>query len=275
MTGHESRTENDQIIELFPVGKSPPKRSLNSFHALTEIRLAAAQPDCSVCVSAEVFANARTLTYFRRMLSMSQDFRAYLKFSIERAPPLVRNTAAEGSNVWRGGIGKLAKANAAVLLAGLGKEKPKKLVSVIRFLWPEIRNALACGHTLKEVHARLGQGGVEIKYRVLAAYVGRFRREDRSSDHIAAPHTGFEQTSLTSTVPISKPIGETVISQVPSRRLLNCRAAARYLGLNAQTLRRITDCGELPARMLSKRRAYVLEDLDAFVDALPRFVKRR
>jgi excisionase family DNA binding protein len=56
---------------------------------------------------------------------------------------------------------------------------------------------------------------------------------------------------------------------VPNQRLFGTKAAARYLGLHEQTLRKLTDLGELPARKMGARRVYTLEDLDRYIDSLP------
>ncbi len=59
--------------------------------------------------------------------------------------------------------------------------------------------------------------------------------------------------------------------QVPNQRLFGTKAAARYLGLHEQTLRKLTDLGELPARKMGSRRVYALEDLDGYIDSLPKW----
>jgi len=64
---------------------------------------------------------------------------------------------------------------------------------------------------------------------------------------------------------IGKPIA---LIQVPNQRLFGMKAAARYLGLHAQTLRKLTDLGEIKARRLGERRVYPLEELDRFIDSL-------
>ncbi len=56
---------------------------------------------------------------------------------------------------------------------------------------------------------------------------------------------------------------------VPSRRLFGPKAAAKYLGVCEDTLKKITDLGQLIAFNMNGRRAYRLEDLDAYVQSLP------
>ena len=57
--------------------------------------------------------------------------------------------------------------------------------------------------------------------------------------------------------------------QIPNQRLFGTKAAARYLGLHEQTLRKLTAEGLLPSRRLGCRRVYLLDDLDRFIAALP------
>ncbi len=65
-------------------------------------------------------------------------------------------------------------------------------------------------------------------------------------------------------------IGKSVaLIQVPNQRLFSTKAAARYLGICEDTLRKYADLGDIPARRLRSRRVFTLEDLDAFIEALP------
>ena len=65
---------------------------------------------------------------------------------------------------------------------------------------------------------------------------------------------------------IGRPVA---LIQVPNQRLFSTKAAARYLGVHEQTLRKFVDLGLLTARRLNTRRAFSLEDLDRFIDQLP------
>ena len=65
---------------------------------------------------------------------------------------------------------------------------------------------------------------------------------------------------------IGKPIA---LIQVPNQRLFGVRVAARYLGIHEQTLRKLTDLGEVRARKVGDRRVYTLEDLNLYIDSLP------
>ena len=53
------------------------------------------------------------------------------------------------------------------------------------------------------------------------------------------------------------------------QRLFGPKAAATYLGICEDTLKKITDLGQLRAFNMNGRRAYRLEDLDAYVESLP------
>jgi hypothetical protein len=57
--------------------------------------------------------------------------------------------------------------------------------------------------------------------------------------------------------------------RLPNQRLFKIKAAARYLGIHAQTLRKYTDEGKLMALNLDGSRVYALEELDRFIGALP------
>jgi hypothetical protein len=61
----------------------------------------------------------------------------------------------------------------------------------------------------------------------------------------------------------------TALMQVPNQRLFGPKAAARYLGICEDTLKKITDLEQIPAFKLNGRRAYRLEDLEQFIESLP------
>lgn len=65
---------------------------------------------------------------------------------------------------------------------------------------------------------------------------------------------------------IGRPIA---LIQVPNQRLFSTKAAARYLGVCADTLRTYADLGQIEAKQIGKRRVFTLEALDGFIDALP------
>lgn len=59
--------------------------------------------------------------------------------------------------------------------------------------------------------------------------------------------------------------------QVPNQRLFSTKAAAQYLGVHPDTLRKYADLGWIRARKLDRRRVFTLEDLDQFIDSLPKY----
>ncbi len=65
-------------------------------------------------------------------------------------------------------------------------------------------------------------------------------------------------------------LGKTVaLILVPNQRLFSTKAAAQYLGVHTDTVRKYADLGRIRVRKLERRRVFALEDLDAFIDALP------
>jgi hypothetical protein len=65
---------------------------------------------------------------------------------------------------------------------------------------------------------------------------------------------------------ISKPIA---LIQIPNQRLFSTKAAAQYLGVHPDSLRKYSDLGLVTARKLERRRVFTLEDLDVFIESLP------
>ena len=64
-------------------------------------------------------------------------------------------------------------------------------------------------------------------------------------------------------------IGKTVaLIQVPNQRLFSTKAAAQYLGVHPDTMRKYADLGWIKPKKLERRRVFALEDLDTFINAL-------
>lgn len=63
---------------------------------------------------------------------------------------------------------------------------------------------------------------------------------------------------------LNKPVA---LLQVPNQRVFGPKAAARYLGVDTDTLRKITDKGQIKAYDFNGRRAYRLEDLDRLIES--------
>ncbi len=65
------------------------------------------------------------------------------------------------------------------------------------------------------------------------------------------------------------------IVSIPVQRVFPPRQAAQYLGVHPQTLKKLTDEGKLPARWMRNRRAYLLEELECYVQSLPDYNQSR
>lgn len=61
---------------------------------------------------------------------------------------------------------------------------------------------------------------------------------------------------------------------VPDRRLFPLSKAAKYLGVSRTTLEKYTDLGTLQAFDFMGRRVYKLGDLDAVIEALPKWQRK-
>jgi len=59
----------------------------------------------------------------------------------------------------------------------LKTETPRSKIALFRALYPEIAATLRIGHTLREIHVRLVEDGVDISYALLRNYMSRMRRE--------------------------------------------------------------------------------------------------
>ena len=64
---------------------------------------------------------------------------------------------------------------------------------------------------------------------------------------------------------IGKPIA---LIQIPIQRLFKVQAAARYLGISDDTLKKYTALGLVKAHDLKGSRVYKLEDLDRLIESL-------
>ncbi|MBN2118550.1 MAG: helix-turn-helix domain-containing protein [Anaerolineales bacterium] len=62
------------------------------------------------------------------------------------------------------------------------------------------------------------------------------------------------------------------IYSVPAQRGFPIDEAARYLGMHPQTLRKLSDAGEIPCRRVGKHRVFLLEDLNSWLERQPMWV---
>ena len=61
------------------------------------------------------------------------------------------------------------------------REKPRTKAGQVRQAWPEIRDLISAGHSLKDIWAWLNESGVSIGYARLSHYVGQLRKQERLS----------------------------------------------------------------------------------------------
>ena len=67
-------------------------------------------------------------------------------------------------------------------------------------------------------------------------------------------------------------IGKAIaLIQIPNQRVFGPQAASRYLGVHVQTLKAITDEGEIRAKWMRNRKVYLLEELDRYIESLPAY----
>jgi hypothetical protein len=66
-------------------------------------------------------------------------------------------------------------------LRSLATKKPRTKAGQVRQAWPEIRNLLAVGHTLKDVCTWVNEIGIQISYTRLSDYVNQLRRAEREN----------------------------------------------------------------------------------------------
>jgi len=60
-------------------------------------------------------------------------------------------------------------------------ERPRTKAGQVRQVWPDIRNLLAAGHTLKDIWNWLNEIGLQIGYARLSHYVGELRLRDQAA----------------------------------------------------------------------------------------------
>jgi len=65
---------------------------------------------------------------------------------------------------------------------------------------------------------------------------------------------------------IGKPVA---LIQIPNQRLFKVGAAARYLGISEDSLKKYTNLNHITAYDFNGSRVYKLEDLDRLIDSLP------
>ena len=95
------------------------------------------------------------------------------------------------------------------------REKPRTKVGQVRQAWPDIRDLLAVGHSLKDIRVWLNEIGLEIGYARLSDYIGRLRRQDEAAQsEIRALKPGLHGTGA-ALVTETNPERQNRMAQVP------------------------------------------------------------
>ena len=90
----------------------------------------------------------------------------------------VSNLSAARQNVARApGNTSFESTTPCLRLQALLTERPKSPMARVRCAWIDIAAALNAGHSLKVIHQRICEDGLEISYRSFARHVNRFRME--------------------------------------------------------------------------------------------------
>ena len=91
-------------------------------------------------------------------------------------------------------------------MEALAREQPTQLMAQLRAVWPQVRQALKAGHTLRQIHKRLNLAGVPITYKVLVVYRGRIERGEKRRTTPTSPATPLAARSTNSMPPTFDPL---------------------------------------------------------------------
>jgi hypothetical protein len=69
----------------------------------------------------------------------------------------------------------------------LAQRRPARKSAQVRWFWPQIRAALAAGHSIADVRRELALDGLDISYSKLRTYIGRLRKQDHATGRQSAP----------------------------------------------------------------------------------------
>jgi|GEM_PF-2109123 len=101
----------------------------------------------------------------------------------------------------------------------LKNEKPRSKMAFLRGVYPEIAATLQMGHTLKDIHQRLVEDGIEVSYTVFLSYVNRIRLEKARSPFVQ------NRQLLTAPAPTEKP---PAAREDPLARAMRALSKPRY-----------------------------------------------
>lgn len=78
-------------------------------------------------------------------------------------------------------------------------------MTLIRLLWPTIRECLDAGHTVRKVRESLRKDGIEVNYKNLCACIAELRARDRADSTPAATAAPAVREKAPVPLPVRKP----------------------------------------------------------------------
>lgn len=88
-------------------------------------------------------------------------------------------------------------------LEALRAQSPRRKLTLVRLLWPKIRECLDAGHTVREIRESLRKDGIEVNYKNLCACIAEMRareKTDFATAEAAAP-------AVREKAPVPLPVG--------------------------------------------------------------------
>lgn len=90
-------------------------------------------------------------------------------------------------------------------LEALRAQSPRRKMTLIRLLWPTIRECLDGGHTVREVRESLRKDGIEVNYKNLCACIAELREVDKGGSRSAPTAAPAVREKTPVPVPLRKP----------------------------------------------------------------------
>jgi hypothetical protein len=125
------------------------------------------------------------------------------------------------------------------------REKPRTKAGQVRQAWPDIRDLLAAGHSLKDIWVWLNEIGLEIGYARLSHYIGQLRRRDEAAQsQIRELKAGLHETATefatetglpqNGTAPMTQPTSDHVRRHDPLANVLERESKRPGFNYNAE-----------------------------------------
>ncbi len=90
-------------------------------------------------------------------------------------------------------------------LEALRAQSPRRKMTLIRMLWPTIRECLDAGHTVREVRESLRKDGIDVNYKNLCACFAELRERDKAGASPAPTAAPAVREKAPVPLPIRKP----------------------------------------------------------------------